>query len=47
VLSDFRKDHPEFFKACFKQSVLIAKEAGMVCLGHVSTDGSKFKADTS
>lgn len=47
VLSDFRKDHPEFFKGCFKQSVLIAKEAGMASLGHVSTDGSKFKADTS
>ncbi|MDO9530272.1 MAG: IS1182 family transposase [Syntrophales bacterium] len=47
VLSDFRKDHYEFFKECFKQSVLLAKEAGMVSLGHVSLDGSKFKADTS
>ncbi|MBW2207888.1 MAG: IS1182 family transposase [Deltaproteobacteria bacterium] len=47
VLSDFRKDNQEFFKESFKQSVLIAREAGMVSLGHVSTDGSKFKADTS
>jgi len=47
VLSDFRKDNYEFFKECFKQSVLLAKEAGMVSLGHVSLDGSKFKADTS
>ena len=47
VLSDFRKDHYEFFKECFKQSVLLAMEAGMVSLGHVSLDGSKFKADTS
>jgi transposase len=47
VLSDFRKENAEFFKECFKQSVLLARELGMVSLGHVSTDGSKFKADTS
>jgi len=47
VLSDFRKDNYEFFKACFKQSVLLAMEAGMTSLGHVSLDGSKFKANTS
>jgi len=47
VLSDFRKDHYEFFKECFKHSVLLAMETGMVSLGHVSLDGSKFKADTS
>ena len=47
VLSDFRKDNYEFFKECFKQSVLLAMGAGMVSLGHVSLDGSKFKADTS
>ena len=47
VLSDFRKDNYKFFKKCFKQSVLIAIEAGMASLGHVSLDGSKFKANTS
>jgi transposase len=47
VLSDFRKDNYEFFKECFKQSVLLAKEAGLASLGHVSLDGSKFKANTS
>ena len=47
VLSDFRKDHYEFFKECFKQSVLLAMEAGLASLGHVSLDGSKFKANTS
>ena len=47
VLSDFRKANGEFLKECFKQSVLLARELGMVSLGHVSTDGSKFKADTS
>jgi transposase len=47
VLSDFRKDNYEFFKECFKQSVLMAMAAGMASLGHVSLDGSKFKASTS
>ena len=47
VLSDFRKDNHDFFKECFKQSVLLAMEAGMASLGHVSLDGSEFKADTS
>jgi transposase len=47
VLSDFRKDNPEFLKESFKQSALMAKELGMVSLGHVSLDGSKFKANTS
>jgi len=47
VLSDFRKDNIEFFKECFKQSVLLAMTAGLVSLGHISLDGSKFKANTS
>ena len=47
VLSDFRKENKEFFKDCFKQSVLLAMTAGLVSLGHISLDGSKFKANTS
>jgi transposase len=47
VLSDFRKENYEFFKECFKQSVLIAMLMGLVSFGHVSLDGSKFKANTS
>jgi len=47
VLSDFRKDNPDFLKECFKQSALLAKELGLVTFGHVSLDGSKFKANTS
>jgi len=47
VLSDFRKDNTDFFENCFKQSVLLAMELGLASLGHVSLDGSKFKADTS
>ena len=47
VLSDFRKDHGEFFRTCFKQTVQLAMALGMVSLGHVSLDGSKFKANSS
>jgi transposase len=47
VLSDFRKDNPDFLKECFKQSAMLAKQLGLVSFGHVSLDGSKFKANTS
>lgn len=47
VLADFRKDNYKFFLECFRQSVMIAKGLGMVSLGHVSADGSKFSANTS
>jgi len=47
VLSDFRKDNWQFFVECFKASVKIAASLGMVSLGHVGIDGSKFSANTS
>ena len=47
VLSDFRKDNPDFLKESFVQSALLAKKVGMVSFGQVSLDGSKFKANTS
>ena len=47
VLSDFRKDHHAFFKDCFKQTVEMAIELKLASLGHISLDGSKFKANTS
>jgi hypothetical protein len=47
VLGDFRKNNPDFFHECFKQSVMLAMELGLASLGHVSLDGSKFKANTS
>ena len=47
VLSDFRKDNAEFFHACFKQTVALALEMKLASLGHVSLDGSKFKANSS
>lgn len=47
VLSDFRKNHLEFLRSCFIQSARLAKGLGLVRLGHVALDGSKFKANTS
>ncbi len=47
VLSDFRKGPWRFFADCFKQTVKLAMELGLASLGHISLDGSKFKADTS
>lgn len=47
VLSDFRKNNSDFFAETFKKSVEMAKTLGMVSLGHVGMDGSKFSANTS
>lgn len=47
VLSDFRKDHSAFFHDCFKQTVKLAMELRLASLGHISLDGSKFKANSS
>jgi len=46
-LSDFRKNHGQFFQECFKQTVKLALELKLASLGHISLDGSKFKANTS
>ena len=47
VPSDFRKDRGDFFRSCFKQTVRMALELDVASLGHVSLDGSKFKANSS
>ncbi len=47
VLSDFRKKHLDLLRSCFVQSAQIAMKLGLVRLGHVALDGSKFKANTS
>ena len=47
VLSDFRKDHGDFFQDCFKQTVKLALALKLASLGHISLDGSMFKANTS
>lgn len=47
VLSDFRKNQGVFFQDCFKQTVNLAMALKLANLGHISLDGSKFKANTS
>jgi len=47
VLSDFRKTHGAFFQDCFKQTVKLAMALKLASLGHISLDGSKFKANSS
>ena len=47
VLGDFRKNNLSFFHDVFKQSVKMAIEWKMASLGHISLDGSKFKANSS
>ena len=47
TLNNFRKDNAAFFEDSFKQSVELAMELKMASLGHVSFDGSKFKANSS
>jgi transposase len=47
VLSDFCKNNLSFFRDAFKQSVKMAIKLEMGSLGHISLDGSKFKANSS
>jgi transposase len=47
VLGDFRKNNLKFFHDCFKLSVKMAINLQMASLGHISLDGSKFKANSS
>jgi len=47
VCRSFRKNNPKFFHECFSQTVKLALEMKLVSLGHVSLDGSKFKANSS
>lgn len=47
TISDFRKNNLANFKALFGQVVDICKRLGMISLGHIAIDGSKFKANAS
>src|SRR5256714_14424428 len=47
TISDFRKQHLEAFKEVFVQVVRLAREAGLVKLGNVSTDGTKIQGSAS
>jgi transposase len=47
TISDFRKIHRQEFRKLFLEVLKLAGEAGMVQLGNLATDGSKFEANAS
>ena len=47
TISDFRKDNPEVVKKAFRHTVELGKQEGLLDLSHLSTDGSKVKANAS
>lgn len=47
TLSDFRKRHLKDIQCLFVEVVQLCREAGLVKLGHLSLDGSKYQANAS
>jgi transposase len=47
TISDFRKNHWDAFHGLFIDVLRLAGELGMVSLGNLAIDGSKFKANAS
>jgi transposase len=47
TISEFRKTHLEAFIELFVQVLRLAKEAGLVKLGNVSTDGTQIQGNAS
>ena len=47
TISDFRKAHLDAFRDLFIQVLRLAKEAGLVKLGNVATDGTKLPGNAS
>ncbi len=47
TLSDFRKEHLEAFQELFLEVLRMCREAGLVRIGHLSLDGSKYQANAS
>lgn len=47
TLADFRKDHLETFHGLFLEALRLCREAGLVQVGHLSIDGSKYQANAS
>jgi transposase len=47
TLSEFRRKHHQVLSGLFFETVKLAKEAGLVKLGHVAIDGTKVKANAS
>jgi transposase len=47
TISDFRKDNGDIVKEAFKHTVTFAREEGLLDVSHLSTDGTKLKANAS
>lgn len=47
TISDFRKAHLDAFRDLFIQVLRLAKEAGLVKLSNVATDGTKLPGNAS
>lgn len=47
TLCNFRKENKKLIEDVFKKTIIIAKTAGVLSLGHLSTDGTKIKANAS
>jgi len=47
TISDFRKNNPDLIKTVFKHTVCLARKEGMLDLSHLSTDGTKIKANAA
>ena len=47
ALADFRKRHLSAMESLFVEVFELCRQAGLVSLGHVSIDGSKFQANAS
>lgn len=47
TISDFRKDNKDVVKEVFRHTVTLARNEGLLDLSHISTDGTKIKANAS
>ena len=47
TISDFRKEHLAELSGLFMQVLALCQRAGLVKLGHVALDGTKFRANAS
>jgi len=47
TICNFRKENKELIKNAFEETVAISRKLGLLKLGHLSTDGTKLKANAS
>ncbi len=47
TICNFKRECKDLIEEVFKRTVLVARAAGIVKLSHVSTDGSRIKANAS